>query len=111
MALNDLSGVGGTGSSGIVSGVGGTGVLLTDVANSDTVEYRDISLAEFTAKALTLSANPLVSGKVQMDLLEGPPLRFGIDYTVAGTSVSWTGVGLDGKIASGDKLRITYFKA
>lgn len=109
MPLNDLSGIGGTGSSGIVSGVGGTGVLLSDVANSDTVEYVLITATNIINKSVTLLKTPFVTGKVVANIVKGPTLDFGIDYTVTGNVLSWSGLGLDGKISAGDKIRIKYF--
>jgi len=113
MAIEDLSGIGGIGAGGITGGGSGGsgGIALIDVANSDTVEYRNLSLGEATTKALTLSGVPLVDSKVIMDLVEGPPLKLGVDYSSTGGIISWTGLALDGKLVTGEQLRITYLKA
>lgn len=108
MALNDLSGIGGTGSGGISTGIGGSGITLSDAADAEKVEYRTISIGEITAKELTLSLAPHAGGKLKVDVVEGSTQYFATDYTIVGDKLQWTGLGLDGLIAQGDILRIVY---
>lgn len=72
------------------------------------VEYRTITVGEAAAKSLTLSATPLSAGKVMLDVIGGSAQEYSVDYIVSGTTLSWNGLGLDGVLASGDKLRIHY---
>jgi len=108
MAFEDLSGIGGAGSGGITGGGGGGGASLADVADAERVEYRTLTLGEFTAKQMTLVNAPHAGGKTKLDIIEGSTQYFGIDYTLAGAVLDWTGLGLDGLLAQGDTLRITY---
>lgn len=78
-------------------------------ASVEVVEYRTISVGEASAKQLTLAASPATAAKVKVDIISGTPQAFGSDYTVSGTVLDWTGLGLDGILASGDQLRIAYF--
>ena len=72
------------------------------------VEYRTVTSLENTNKALTLGYTPLTPTYVAMDLIGGGAAFYGDDFTVSGSSLSWLGLGLDGLISTGDKLRITY---
>ena len=77
------------------------------------VEYRTISGGEATAKSLTLSATPLSAANVMVDMVQGSAQEYSVDFTVSGTTLSWSGLGLDlivGLVA-GDKLRIQYLSA
>lgn len=77
------------------------------------VEYRTISGAEATAKNLTLIATPLSAANVMVDMIQGSSQEYSVDFTVTGTTLSWSGLGLDlvvGLVA-GDKLRIQYLSA
>lgn len=77
------------------------------------VEYRTISGAEAIAKSLTLIATPLSAANVMVDMIQGSSQEYSVDFTVTGTTLSWSGLGLDlvvGLVA-GDKLRIQYLSA
>lgn len=111
MATNDLSGIGGAGSGGITSGPGGTGITINDVYTAYKVEYILITLADVLAKEASLGASPVAGGKVQVTVMEGVGLQVGVDYNVdiINDKIQWNGLGLDGLIQAGDKLRIVYF--
>lgn len=111
MATNDLSGVGGTGSSGIQSGSGGGGISLSDVANAFNVEFVTLSLTDIINGYAVATNVPDSATKLKLEIVEGQPADLGIDYTVntALKQIIWSGLGLDGIIAAGDKIRITYF--
>lgn len=72
------------------------------------VEYRTVSLAEETAKSLTLSFTPATSSYTMLDIIGGGAQFFGTDFTVSGSTLSWSGLGLDGLLTAGDRLRISY---
>jgi hypothetical protein len=84
------------------------GVVLGSTVSPKT-EYRTISAGEATAKALTLSNSPSISGEVNLDVIGGGPQFYGDDFIVSGSTLDWNGLGLDGLLAAGDKLRISYF--
>lgn len=71
-------------------------------------EYRTVTLAEEAAKALVLIALPSSPSEVILDVITGGPQFYGDDFTVSGSTLSWSGLGLDGLILAGDKVRITY---
>jgi hypothetical protein len=72
------------------------------------VEYRTISAGENTSKSLVLSGLPAVANRVLLDIIGGGAQEYSVDYSVSGTTLSWNGLGLDGILTTGDKLRITY---
>lgn len=71
-------------------------------------EYRTIDSTEFTNKSLILVETPFLPTEVTVDLKGGIAQFYGDDFTVSGQNLDWTGLGLDGLIATGDKLRIIY---
>lgn len=71
-------------------------------------EYRTISAGEATAKSLTLAQAPASGTEVMLDVIGGGAQFYGDDFTVTVTTLSWSGLGLDGVLGSGDKVRIGY---
>lgn len=72
------------------------------------VEYRTLTAGEATAESLALASTPADASKVIVDAIGGAAQHFGVDFTVAGNSLSWNGLGLDGILEAGDVLRIQY---
>lgn len=85
-----------------------SGAVVT-AAVAPKTEFRTISSGEATAKALTLIQTPSISSEVTLGIAGGGPQFYGDDYTVSGTTLSWSGLALDGVLAAGDKLIIGYF--
>lgn len=60
-------------------------------------------------KSITLDATPTTPGAVLVDVLGGGgPARYGVDFTVTGNVLSWSGLGMDGHVSAGDTLRIFF---
>jgi hypothetical protein len=72
-------------------------------------EYRTVTALEATNKQLTLANTPSTSSETHLDVIGGGPQFYGDDFSVSGSTLSWNGLGLDGLLATGDKLRIAYF--
>lgn len=86
------------------TGTGGGG------ATEPEVELRTITGGEATAKQITLAATPATPAKVLVDFIGVGPQFYGDDYTVSGTTLDWTGLGMDSiTVVAGDKLRIVYW--
>lgn len=99
----------GTGST-TVTRSGQTFTINTTVpASSPTFEYRTISAGEESAKQLTLGATPATANKTILDVRGAGAQFYTDDYTVSGAVLSWSGLGLDGVLTAGDKVRITYY--
>lgn len=71
-------------------------------------EYVTISGPQALAKAITLSHTPQAPTEVHLDVIGGTAQFYGDDFTVSGATLSWSGLDLDGVLAAGDKLRISY---
>jgi len=75
----------------------------------ENVLYRTLTGGEAAAKSLTLPATPISASKVKVDVMGGlGAVEYAVDFTVSGATFSWTGLGLDGLLSAGDKLRIVY---
>lgn len=71
-------------------------------------EFRTISAGEESAKQLTLVNTPSAPTEVMLSIHEGSVGFYGVDYSVSGAILSWNGLGLDGLLASGDRVVINY---
>lgn len=73
------------------------------------VEYRILTAPEVAAKQLTLAFTPNTPAKVLLDIVGGTTQIYTTDYIVSGSTMDWTGLGLDGVVTAGDTFRIVYF--
>jgi hypothetical protein len=115
MALTNLSSIYGSGDGGIDTGGGGGGgggIDIIEVHNRWRVEYFTIGVADISNKYIVVSAEPKTASKVKLEVVHGPTCDYSIDYgvTPATNTLFWNGLGLDGSLAVGDKLRVTYFE-
>lgn len=81
---------------------------LPVISGVHKTEYRTLTPAEITAKAITLAQTPASPGEVILDVIGGGAQFYGDDFVVSVATLSWNGLALDGVLASGDKLRVTY---
>lgn len=72
------------------------------------VEYRTITAGEESAKSLTLAETPAEVAEVLLNIKGGGPQFYGDDFTVSGTTLSWSGLDLDGVLLENDKVIIQY---
>lgn len=77
-------------------------------SGSVKVENRIISAGEATAKQLTLLQTPSPANETVVSVVEGSTQYYGTDFNVSGTTLSWSGLGLDGLLATNDKIVIIY---
>lgn len=90
-------------------GNGTGGGPVTVIANGPLrVEHRVITEAEASDNALNLSLMPANSDYVAVDIVGGVPQLNGIDFSVSGSRIDWSIGDLNGLIANGDIIRITY---
>jgi hypothetical protein len=87
---------------------GGTLAPPPVISNVLKVEHRTISAGEATAKSLTLVQTPAAPTEVMLDVIGGSSAFNSTDFVVSGATLSWGTLGLDGVLAAGDKVRITY---
>ena len=72
------------------------------------VEYITLTSSQIATRSITLSQSPRSASSVALDVINGGPQEYSHDYTVSGISLTWLGKQLDGILAVGDKLRVTY---
>ena len=80
----------------------------TSASQSFKVDYFTLTLGEIIAGQVTLTSTPAETSKVLLTPYEGVPSFYGMDFTVAGNVLSWTGLGLDGLLEPGDILQVIY---
>lgn len=71
-------------------------------------EYRTLTGGEITAAQLTLAQTPSTPTEILVDVLGGGIAWYTDDFVVSGNILDWSGLGLDGLVSAGDKLRIGY---
>lgn len=95
---------------GVTAAASGNGVTVTipGTASPLVVETHIVSGGEAAAKQFTLSAVP-TGGQLNLSAGGVDQIGGGVDYSLAGAVVSWTGLGLDTiGIVAGDTFLATY---
>lgn len=77
-------------------------------APKQVVEYITLTSTNITNKSVTLMHTPKSSSDVVLDIIGGGPQEYSQDYSVTGTSLSWSGKALDGTLTVGERLRVIY---
>lgn len=74
------------------------------------VEQFQIDLSELTAKEVILSSTPTHPTRTLLSVDGGAGLGFyGLDFTVSGNVLSWSGTSLDGLLELNDLIQVIYF--
>ena len=117
------SGGGGGGGVPSVNGITGAVVILPGSGSSVTTIGNDIIVGntrqyivqkytltptDIAAKSVTLSQAPTTANLTRLTVINGPEQDYGPDFVVSGTTLSWSGLFLDGVLVSGDKLIVSY---
>jgi hypothetical protein len=82
--------------------------IVANPVSVTSVEYRAVTAPEDAAKQLTLSGTPASPTNVRLGIAGAPTQVYGLDFTVSGAVLSWSGTALDGVLATGDELVIVY---
>jgi hypothetical protein len=81
---------------------------VADVAPS--AELITLTEGQVTAKAFDLASAPNSGASIVLFPLGGLPQSFGDDFGLSGSTISWTGLGMDSLgLVAGDKIRVIYF--
>jgi hypothetical protein len=81
---------------------------VDDIIERKYVEIRTLTSGEVAAKNLSLSFFPKQASAVQVTPQGGPEQLYSEDFNITGKILSWLSLGLDGLLAIGDKIIITY---
>jgi hypothetical protein len=100
-----------SGSGGISVNTTGQDITISGAGGSATNRVQVITLAAFdiSNKYVTLTETPTAPSDVTLSIGTAPGQSYGVDYTVSGTILTWSGLGLDGVLSIGDILTINYF--
>lgn len=82
---------------------------IPSVAGVENIEYHTVTGGEATAKQFTMSATAAASSKVLVDVIGGSSQENAVDFSIAGSTFDWSGLGLDGVLAASDVVRLKYF--
>jgi hypothetical protein len=95
---------------GYVSGVTSNIQNQINTLSSGTykVNLFTLSSTDITNGYVTLSTAPITAANTILTVIGGPMQDYSIDYTVSGTQLSWSGLGLDGILTAGDKLVVQF---
>lgn len=98
-----------------VGGVGGTTLtktvldgLIAGGGSTQIVDTITLSGTDETNKFVTLSQTPVTPGNTILLVDGAPNVFYGSDFEVVGNQLRWTGKALDGILASGDNITVTY---
>lgn len=68
-----------------------------------------LSPTDITNKFVTLSVSPSNPTLTVLQVIGGPVQSYTSDFSVSGSTLSWSGLFLDGVLVSGDKLIVQYY--
>ena len=88
---------------------GFSGQAIVGSGKVPKVETRTLTSAEVTNGQLTLIAAPFDGTQVLIDVIEDGPQAYGLDFTVSGQVINWTGLAMAPAVSAGSILRIQYF--
>lgn len=85
---------------------------INDSVSGTVREYKvdiiTLDASDITAEQITLDEIPSIPSEVRLTVIGGIEQENGVDFSVTGNTLSWGTLGLDGILAIGDKLIITY---
>ena len=93
----------------VAGALAGIDRALSNVSGgSQKVEIYTLNSTDITNKFITLTATPSVAAKTILLVENAGSMFYGEDFIVSGNQLSWSGLALDGILAAGDNLTISY---
>lgn len=86
----------------------GVDAALSAVSGASKVDKFTLTGTDATNKFVTLTSTPSNPGAVILLVEDAGNMFYGVDFTVSGNHLSWSGLELDGILSSGDNLTVTY---
>lgn len=87
---------------------GPAGVPGEDGTAAEYFDQFELSSDEIADKKIVLTSVPAFPERVEFSVKGAPTLFFGDDYTIVDDELSWSGLGLDGLLEVGDKVKIRF---
>jgi len=75
---------------------------------SSSIDKFTLNGTDITNKFVTLSLIPSVPSNTILLVEDAGNMFYGVDFTVSGNQLSWSGKALDGILSSGDNLTVSY---
>jgi hypothetical protein len=109
-SLNGLSGplniIGGTN---VTVTPSGSQITISSTGSGGQIAYtHTLTSADITNKYFSLPSVPSVANLTLLTVVGGPMQEYGTDYIVVGSSLTWSGLFLDGVLNAGDVLIAEY---
>lgn len=82
--------------------------LASAGGGSQKVNTFTLNSTDITNKFIALVSTPSVPGETILLVEDAGNMFYGDDFTVSGSQLGWSGLGLDGILSSGDNLTVTY---
>ena len=82
--------------------------LIASPGTSYNVNKFTLTPTDITNGYVTLTSAPASLSGTILNVIGGPMQDYSADFTVAGNQLSWSGLGLDGVLVSGDKLVVQF---
>ena len=93
----------------VAGALAGIDIALSGINSiSQRVDKFTLSSTDITNKFVTLSHTPAIPGETILLVENAVNMFYGIDFTVTGNELGWSGLALDGILSSGDNLTATY---
>jgi len=81
---------------------------VSGVSINFDAEFFTLTSGQISSKSIVLSNSPANPQSIIVHVAYGLPGIYGIDFTVSGNTVSWSGKEWDGILSTGDRLSICY---
>lgn len=67
-----------------------------------------LSAQNILDKSITLADAPTTPNLTYVFVINGAPGEYGVDFTIVGNLLSWSGLGFDGVFLAGDKILVVH---
>lgn len=77
-------------------------------ANYKSEVQKTLSAGDISAKQITLASTPTTPNITQLFVIGGGICEYGTQFIVVGSTLTWSGLGLDGELEIGEKLVVMH---
>ncbi len=92
----------------VAGALAGIDAALVFSGSTQKVDKFTLDSTDESNKYVTLSFTPSVLGDTILLVEDAGNMFFGVDFTVTGNQLGWSGMALDGILSAGDNLTVTY---
>jgi hypothetical protein len=92
----------------VAGALAGIDAALATVASSEKVYPYVLNSTDESNKFIVLPSTPAIPGNTILMVENAPSMFYGVDFTVSGNQLGWSGLALDGILGNLDKITVTY---